>query len=87
VLEESFKTGKSPKDIVKKKGLEQVSDEGLLEKVAKKVIKDNPKAVEDYLGGKETTIKFLVGQVMRETRGKANPKVVEEVLQKLLKMK
>jgi len=87
VLEESFKTGKSPKDIVKKKGLEQVSDVGELESVAKKVIKDNPKAVEDYLGGKETTIKFLVGKVMRETRGKANPKVVEEVLQKLLKKK
>ncbi|MDD3647052.1 MAG: Asp-tRNA(Asn)/Glu-tRNA(Gln) amidotransferase subunit GatB [Candidatus Dojkabacteria bacterium] len=82
VLEESFKTGKSPNEIVKKKGLEQVSDSEELEKVAQKVMRDNPKVVEEIKGGKEPAIQFLVGQVMRETRGKANPKVVEELLRK-----
>lgn len=84
VLEESFKTGKSPKETVSKQGLEQVSDKGELEDIAGKIITENKKAVKDYLGGKETTIKFLVGQVMRETKGKANPNIAEEILRKLL---
>jgi aspartyl-tRNA(Asn)/glutamyl-tRNA(Gln) amidotransferase subunit B len=84
VLEESFKTGKSPEEIVKEKGLEQVSNEGELEKVIKKVIKSNPGPVSDYKGGKENAIQFLVGQVMKETKGKANPKVAEKILREQL---
>lgn len=85
VLEESFKTGKSPKGIVKEKGLEQVSDETQLAEVIQKVIKNNSGPVSDYKGGKENTIQFLIGQVMRETRGKANPKVAEKLLRNKLK--
>lgn len=85
VLEESFKTGKSPNEIVKEKGLEQVSDESELEDVIQKVLKDNPGPVSDYKCGKENAIQFLVGQVMRETRGKANPKVSEKLLRGKLK--
>lgn len=84
VLAESFKTGKSPNEIVKDKGLEQVSDESELESIIQKVIKDNPKVVSDYRNGKENAIQFLVGQVMRETKGKANPKVAEKLLKRLL---
>ena len=85
MLEESFKTGKSPKEIVEKKGLEQVSDSSELDNVIKKVIENNPKPAEDFKSGKENAIQFLVGQVMRETRGKANPKVAEKLLRKELK--
>jgi aspartyl-tRNA(Asn)/glutamyl-tRNA(Gln) amidotransferase subunit B len=85
VLEESFKSGESPNAIVKAKGLEQVSDESELEDIVMKVIKDNPGPVGDYKGGKENAIQFLVGQVMRATKGKANPKVAEELLREELK--
>ncbi len=80
VLEESFNTGKSPGEIVEKKGLKQISDEGELIDTIIKVIKDNPKPVEDFKKGKESAIKFLVGQVMRQTKGRANPKLAEKVL-------
>jgi len=80
VLEESFNTGASPEEIVSKKGLKQVSDKDELEGIILKVIKDNPKPVKDYKSGKENAIKFLVGQVMRETKGKANPNVSEKLL-------
>jgi aspartyl-tRNA(Asn)/glutamyl-tRNA(Gln) amidotransferase subunit B len=84
VLEESFKSGKSPKKIVKDKGLEQVSDEGEVEKIVEKIIKDNPGPVTDFKSGKENALQFLVGQVMRETRGKANPKVADKLLRSKL---
>lgn len=84
VLEISFNSGDSPKKIVKEKSLEQVSDEDELSNIVKKVINDNPGPVADYKGGKENAIQYLVGQVMRETRGKANPKVAEKVLRQLL---
>ncbi|MBU0975507.1 MAG: Asp-tRNA(Asn)/Glu-tRNA(Gln) amidotransferase subunit GatB [Patescibacteria group bacterium] len=87
VLEESFKTGKSPKEIVVEKGLEQVSDTGELEKVVQKVLKANPEVVAEIKAGKEPAVQFLVGQVMRETRGKANPKVAEKVIRNELKLK
>jgi len=84
VLEESFMTGKSPNLIVEEKGLEQVSDSAALEKIILSVIEANLTVVEHIKAGKETAIKFLVGQVMRETKGKANPKVAEELLRKKL---
>ena len=58
----------------------QIEDDGLLESAVEKVIDDNPQAVQDYLGGKETAIRFLLGQVMKETRGRANPGSVTELL-------
>lgn len=84
VLEESFKSGESPNEIVKRRGLEQISDKSELEDVVTKVIKNNPKVVENYKKN-PNAIKFLIGQVMRETRGKANPKVVERLLRSELK--
>ena len=85
ILAESFKTGKAPHEVVKEKGLEQVNDEGELEEVIKKVIKANPKAVEDYKKGKVNVLQFLLGQVMRDTKGKANPKVVMNIIKEILK--
>jgi aspartyl-tRNA(Asn)/glutamyl-tRNA(Gln) amidotransferase subunit B len=79
-----FDTGMDPEVIVKEKGLIQISDEAELEKIARKVIEENPKSVEDYKKGKEKALGFLVGQVMKETRGKANPQLVNKILKELL---
>ncbi|TYP56181.1 Asp-tRNA(Asn)/Glu-tRNA(Gln) amidotransferase subunit GatB [Thermosediminibacter litoriperuensis] len=84
VFREMFDTGKDPEAIVREKGLVQISNEKELEKIAKKVIEENPKSVEDYRNGKEKAIGFLVGQVMKETRGKANPQLVNKILKELL---
>ena len=84
VFEEMFNSGKEPEAIVKEKGLVQISDEGLLEKVVQQVIEANPKSVEDYRNGKKQAIGFLVGQVMKATKGKANPGMVNKMLNELL---
>ena len=82
VLEEMFKTGGDPSHIVEEKDLKQVSDTGALEEIVDKVLAENQSAVEDYKAGKENSIKFLMGQVMKETKGKANPPMVMEMLKK-----
>ena len=84
VFDDMAKTGKSPQDIVQEKGLVQVRDTDAIEAAVDKVIAENPKEVEAYRGGKLKLIGFFVGQVMRETRGKANPQLVNEVLAKKL---
>ncbi|MCB0211450.1 MAG: Asp-tRNA(Asn)/Glu-tRNA(Gln) amidotransferase subunit GatB [Anaerolineae bacterium] len=80
-----FETGRDPQAIVKELGLQQISDADQLVEIAQKVIADNPDPVEQFKNGKETVINFLVGQVMRATRGKANPKLAEQVLRDSLK--
>jgi len=85
VLKEIFRTGGDPSQIIDKKQLRQVSSKADLEKIVEKVIKNNPKAIGDYKKGKETALQFLVGQVMRQTRGSANPKVVGKMLKNKLK--
>ncbi len=85
VLEEMFKTGGDPSHIVDEKDLKQVSDTGELDNIVDVILKDNPSAVEDYKAGKENSIKFLMGQVMKETKGKANPPVVMELLKNKMK--
>ena len=70
------------KDIIKEKGMAQVSDEGELQRFVQEVIKENEKSVQDYKNGKENAIMFLVGQVMKKSKGKANPKIVKEILGK-----
>jgi len=80
VFKEMFNTGKDPKTIVEEKGLKQISDEGKLDEIVEKIISDNPEAVEDIKNGKNKAIGFLVGQVMKETRGKANPQMVNELI-------
>jgi len=84
VLKEMAETGFHPEQIIKEKNLGQVSDEGEIEMVVDKVIANNVQAVEDYKKGKEASFKFLIGMVMRESKGRANPQVVEELLRKKL---
>ena len=80
VFDEMAGTGKPPETIVQEKGLVQVSDASEIEKIVQKVLLDNPKEVLDYRNGKEKVFGFFVGQVMRETKGKANPQRVNEIL-------
>jgi len=82
VFSEMIQTGKEPQKIIEEKGMAQISDEGLIELVVDKVIASNPNVIEDYKKGKKNAIAFLVGQVMKETKGKANPKIVNELLSK-----
>lgn len=84
VLPKMFESGKSAEAIVKEKGLVQVTDTKLLEEVADRVIKANPKVVNEVKSGKPQAIGFLVGQIMKETQGKANPKLINEILLKKL---
>ncbi len=85
VLKEMWATGKDPSNIINEKDLGQVQDSGELEKAASKIISENQTAVADYKKGKEASLQFLIGQVMRETRGKANPGAIQDILTKLLK--
>lgn len=85
IFEEMYKTGESPKVIVDKKGLKQVSDTGEIEKIAKQIIDANPDTVADIKAGKDRAVGFLIGQVMKEMKGQANPQVVSEIMAKLLK--
>ncbi len=84
VLEEMFTTGQSAAEIIKAKGLTQVSDEGALEKIIDEVIAKNPQQVAQYKSGKEAVFGFFVGQVMKASGGKANPAKVNELLKRKL---
>ncbi|MGD0779618.1 MAG: Asp-tRNA(Asn)/Glu-tRNA(Gln) amidotransferase subunit GatB [Dehalococcoidales bacterium] len=84
VLEEMFKSGQSAVEIIQKRGLSQISDTGELEKIVAEVIKSNMQPVADFKAGKEMALKFLVGQVMKASKGRANPQVVNEVLKRKL---
>jgi len=81
VFGDMFATGEPPAAIIERKGLAQVSDADELAAIVERVLDENPKQVGDYLGGKEQLFKWLLGQVMRATRGKANPQVATEVLE------
>jgi len=80
VFEEMFYSGKSANTIVAEKGLSQISDIDELKKVVKQVIANNKKAVSDYNAGKQQALAFITGQVMKATRGRANPSLVREIL-------
>ncbi|MCZ7601843.1 MAG: Asp-tRNA(Asn)/Glu-tRNA(Gln) amidotransferase subunit GatB [Melioribacteraceae bacterium] len=80
VFAEMLKDNKEPQIIVKEKNLVQISDSSQIEKVIDEIIASNEKQVEEYRNGKEKVLGFLVGQIMRETKGKANPQVVNEIL-------
>jgi aspartyl-tRNA(Asn)/glutamyl-tRNA(Gln) amidotransferase subunit B len=84
VFEAMYETGKNPSEIVEEKGLKQVSDSGAIEEACQKVIEANPGPVEDVKGGKDKAIGFLVGMVMKEMQGKANPGMVNTTLRKLM---
>ncbi|MGB2705400.1 MAG: Asp-tRNA(Asn)/Glu-tRNA(Gln) amidotransferase subunit GatB [Candidatus Omnitrophota bacterium] len=84
ILPEVFITGASPKKIVEEKGLEQIKDPRELTSLVEGVLAENEKSASDYKKGKKNALTFLVGQVMRKTRGKANPQKVNEILRKKL---
>ncbi len=84
VFIDMFNTGDSAKSIVEKKGLIQISDEGAIKEIVKKVVENNPQSVVDYKAGKDKAIGYLVGQVMKESRGKANPQLVNKLLLEIL---
>ena len=75
-----FSTGKNPGDIVKEKGLAQMSDTGELEAIIEEIVAANPKSVEDIGAGNEKAYGFLTGQVMKATKGKANAQVANEII-------
>lgn len=82
VLNDAMDTGAEPADIVAKKGLAQISDAGKLEEIVKAILARNEKSVSDYKAGKKNALAFLVGQIMKETKGAANPAVVNEILKR-----
>jgi aspartyl-tRNA(Asn)/glutamyl-tRNA(Gln) amidotransferase subunit B len=77
--------GQKPEEIIEAKGLKQVSDDGELESILKKIIEENPKPVEDFKSGNDRVLGFFVGQAMQATKGQANPSKVNELVVKLLK--
>ncbi|MFH1889054.1 MAG: Asp-tRNA(Asn)/Glu-tRNA(Gln) amidotransferase subunit GatB [Candidatus Omnitrophota bacterium] len=85
VWDEVVKTKRPPSEIIKEKNLIQISDESVLKEDIEKVIKENPKSVEAFKAGKENAVMFLIGQVMKKTHGKANPKVIQDILRRRLK--
>ena len=80
VLEEAYNSGASPKQIVDERGYTQISDTSSVEPAVREALEANPRAVADYLGGKESAAKFLVGQVMKITRGQAKPDLVNQLV-------
>ncbi|WP_106766954.1 Asp-tRNA(Asn)/Glu-tRNA(Gln) amidotransferase subunit GatB [Paenibacillus faecalis] len=84
VFKAMIETGKLPKQIVEEQGLVQISDEGAIKAIVEQVVASNPQSVEDYKAGKQKAIGFLVGQVMKESKGKANPALVNKLLVEIL---
>ena len=79
VLEELFENSKDPEEIIKEKGWIQISDEGAIKEVVLKILEANPQSIADYKGGKDRALGFLVGQAMKETKGKANPQMLNKM--------
>ncbi|WP_036728264.1 Asp-tRNA(Asn)/Glu-tRNA(Gln) amidotransferase subunit GatB [Peptoniphilus mikwangii] len=80
VLREMFETSKKPEDIIKEQGLVQISDTSEIDALVDKVLSDNPQSIEDFKAGKDRAFGFLVGQVMKASKGKANPQLVNKLL-------
>jgi aspartyl-tRNA(Asn)/glutamyl-tRNA(Gln) amidotransferase subunit B len=75
-----YRTGKPAKAIVKEEGLTQIIDSSVIESLVDQVLESNPEQVEQYKGGKEKVFGFLVGQIMKESKGQANPSLVNKLL-------
>jgi len=84
VIEEMYRTGKAPEAIIKEKGLVQITDEFALATTIAEIIGKNPDQVAQYRAGKEKVFGFFVGQAMKATQGKANPKLINDLLKKML---
>ncbi|KKS38249.1 MAG: Aspartyl/glutamyl-tRNA(Asn/Gln) amidotransferase subunit B [Parcubacteria group bacterium GW2011_GWA2_42_14] len=87
VFEEMFRTGADPSEIIRDKNMLQVKDSSELEAIIKKIIEANPKPVDDYKKGAQNSLQFLMGQVMKETKGRANPKMVQDLIQKFIEVR
>ena len=85
VLEEMFENPKTPEEIIKEKGLIQISDEGQIKQVVEKILQANPQSIADFKAGKDRALGFLVGQAMKETKGKANPQMLNKMFLEKLK--
>ena len=85
VVEELFENPKEPEEIIKEKGWIQISDEGAIKEVVQKVLANNPQSIADYKAGKDRALGFLVGQAMKETKGKANPQMLNKMFLEELK--
>ncbi len=84
LLKEMFATQKSPKQIVEERGLVQITDEAELRRIIEEIVAANPKAVQEFLSGNEKVLGFFVGQVMRATKGKANPQLTNKLVREVL---
>ncbi|SEC62909.1 Asp-tRNA(Asn)/Glu-tRNA(Gln) amidotransferase subunit GatB [Paenibacillus sp. GP183] len=80
VFKELLETGKDPQTIVEEQGLVQISDEGAIQAIVEQIVQANPQSVADFKAGKEKAVGFLVGQIMKETKGKANPGLVNKLI-------
>ena len=85
VIEELFENPNDPEEIIKEKGWIQISDEGEIKEVVLKILEANPQSVTDFKAGKDRAIGFLVGQAMKETKGKANPQMLNKMFIEELK--
>ena len=79
VLDELFENPRSPEQIIKEKGWIQISDEGAIKEVVQKILEANPNSIADYKAGKDRALGYLVGQAMKETKGKANPQMLNKM--------
>jgi aspartyl-tRNA(Asn)/glutamyl-tRNA(Gln) amidotransferase subunit B len=84
IIDEMYKTGKPPRDIIAEKGMVQITDEAALTETIQAILSANPGQLGDYRGGKDKLFGFFVGQVMKATQGKANPQLVNNLLKKML---
>ena len=85
ILDEVLESDKSIEEIIKEKGIENITDDSEIREIIKSIINNNPDSVNDYKNGHDRAIKFLMGQVMKETKGKANPKIANDILIEELK--
>lgn len=85
IFKDMFETGDDPEKIVKEKGMVQISDENAIREIVNKVLDENPQSVEDYKNGKTKAMGFVVGQVMKASKGKANPQIVNKLVEEELK--
>ncbi len=85
VLEEMFENPREPEEIIREKGWIQISDEAEIKKIVQEILEANPQSIADYKAGKDRALGFLVGQAMKETKGKANPKMLNEMFLEELK--
>ena len=85
VFERMWNNGENAQDIIDKEGLKQISNTDELNKIVDNIIKNNYKSVEEYQNGKDKLFGFFVGQVMKETQGKGNPKLINQILKEKLK--